>query len=86
MKKNENAKLEEVQSILKREQPSRFVYAPNYWQWFAHHKNHNTIPEEIKHCEKQLFLPKLWAVLYLLYSSESLNSILSIYKEKSANV
>ncbi len=29
--------------------PSRFVYAPNYWQWFAHHRNHNILPEEIRH-------------------------------------
>jgi len=29
--------------------PSRFVYAPNYWQWFAHQRNHNILPEEIRH-------------------------------------
>lgn len=37
---------------------NRFVYAPNYWQWFAHHKNHNLLPQEIRHCETQLDLIK----------------------------
>jgi len=45
-----------VKSILKRETPSRVVYAPNYWQWFAHQKNHNQLPEEISHCQSQLEL------------------------------
>jgi hypothetical protein len=35
---------------------NRFVYAPNYWQWFSHHKNHGTLPDEIKHCQTQLDL------------------------------
>jgi len=25
-----------VQAVLNRQKPERFVYAPNYWQWFAH--------------------------------------------------
>lgn len=37
---------------------NRFVYTPNYWQWFAHHKNHNLLPQEIRHCETQLDLIK----------------------------
>ncbi len=36
----------------------RFVYAPNYWQWFAHQKNHGLLPDEIKNCQTQLDLIK----------------------------
>jgi uroporphyrinogen-III decarboxylase len=50
--------IEAVQAVLKRETPSRFVFAPNYWQWFAHQQNHNTVPEEIAHCHTQLDLIK----------------------------
>ncbi len=40
-----------VQQVLENQFPDRFIYAPNYWQWFAHQKNHGTLPEEIQHCE-----------------------------------
>jgi len=43
-----------IEEILKNQTPARFVFAPNYWQWFAHHKNHGILPEEIQHCEDQL--------------------------------
>lgn len=43
-----------IERILANKIPSRFVYAPNYWQWFAHHKNHSVLPEELKHCTTQL--------------------------------
>lgn len=43
-----------IERILRNETPSGFVFAPNYWQWFAHHKNHGILPEEIRHCEDQL--------------------------------
>jgi hypothetical protein len=43
-----------IERILLNQAPSRIVYAPNYWQWFAHHKNHGILPEEIKNCETQL--------------------------------
>lgn len=43
-----------IESILRNESPSRFVFSPNYWQWFAHHKNQGTLPEELRHCESQL--------------------------------
>ncbi len=43
-----------VNMILNRQDSGHFVYAPNYWQWFAHHKNHNTLPAEIAHCSSQL--------------------------------
>ena len=39
--------------LLNREDPGQFLYAPNYWQWFAHHHNHGTLPEEIAHCRSQ---------------------------------
>ncbi|MBD3384645.1 hypothetical protein GF407_06925 [candidate division KSB1 bacterium] len=43
-----------VWAILRNEKPHRFVYAPNYWQWFTHRLNHNNVPKEIKHCKTQL--------------------------------
>ncbi len=43
-----------VAAIVQNEIPYRFVYAPNYWQWFTHRLNHNRVPEEIKHCKTQL--------------------------------
>ena len=45
-----------VEMVLQNLYPSSIVYAPNYWQWFSHHKNHGTLPNEIKHCETQLDL------------------------------
>jgi hypothetical protein len=46
----------EILKILSNQKPSRFVYAPNYWQWFTHQKKHHLLPGEIKHCETQLDL------------------------------
>ncbi len=43
-----------VRAILRNEKPHRFVYAPNFWQWFTHRLNHNSVPQEIKHCKTQL--------------------------------
>ena len=45
-----------VQAVLRRQKPTRVVYAPNYWQWFAHHRNHGLLPPEIVHCRSQLDL------------------------------
>ena len=45
-----------VESVLGRKTPPRLVYAPNYWQWFAHHRNHGLLPPEIAHCHTQLDL------------------------------
>jgi hypothetical protein len=45
-----------VEAVLARKAPPRMVYAPNYWQWFAHHQNHGLLPEEIAHCRTQLDL------------------------------
>lgn len=42
--------------VLRREDPGRFVYAPNYWQWFTHHRNHGRLTPEIAHCDSQLDL------------------------------
>jgi len=47
-------KKDAVKSILERKDPGRFVYAPNYWQWFTHQKNHNNIPDALQNCESQL--------------------------------
>ena len=43
-----------VENILQKKQPGQIVYAPNYWQWFAHHRNHGLLPPEIAHCQCQL--------------------------------
>ncbi len=43
-----------IEKILSNKTPSGFVFAPNYWQWFAHHRNHGILPEELKGCETQL--------------------------------
>ncbi len=43
-------KASETGSILEGKFPSRFVYSPNYWQWFRHRQNHGLVPEEIRHC------------------------------------
>lgn len=48
--------LTDIEKVLINENPSRFVYAPNYWQWFSHHQNHGTLPAEIRHCQTQLDL------------------------------
>ena len=45
-----------VERVLRREAPPRFVYAPNYWQWFAHELNHGLLPPELAHCRTQLDL------------------------------
>lgn len=42
-----------VESILRREDPGRFVYAPNYWQWFSHHQRHGSLPPELGSCRDQ---------------------------------
>ena len=47
-----------VLKVLNNETPDHFVYSPNYWQWFVHHKNHGILPEEIQHCQNQLDLIK----------------------------
>lgn len=49
---------ESVLAIVQRRRPDRIVYGPNYWQWFAHHKNHGTLPREAEHCCAQLDLIK----------------------------
>lgn len=43
-----------IEKILAGSDPGRFVYSPNYWQWFAHHSNHGTLPDELAHCTTQL--------------------------------
>lgn len=42
--------------ILRRSAPPRFAYAPNYWQWFAHHRSHGSLPEEVRDVPDQLDL------------------------------
>jgi uroporphyrinogen-III decarboxylase len=48
------ADIENVKRVLNREQPERIVFAPNYWQWFAHHRNHGLLPEDLSGCSDQL--------------------------------
>jgi uroporphyrinogen-III decarboxylase len=51
-----NTPKSEIDNILSHQEPSRFVYAPNYWQWFKHQKDHHLLPDEIKHCNTLLDL------------------------------
>lgn len=53
-----NKNKDDIEKILKREAPSRFVYAPNYWQWFTHHKHHGQLPEDLSDCRTQLDMIK----------------------------
>jgi len=43
-----------ISAVLERRKPGRIVYAPNYWQWFAHHRNHENLPPELAGCRNQL--------------------------------
>lgn len=43
-----------INDVLLRQQPERIAYAPNYWQWFAHNRNHGLLPPEIAHCRDQI--------------------------------
>ena len=52
----ENTPKSEIEKILVHLMPSRFVYAPNYWQWFKHQQDHGLLPDEIRHCNSQLDL------------------------------
>src|ERR1039458_6756188 len=47
-----------LQRLLNRQLPGRSVYAPNYWQWFAHQQSHGLLPPEIAHCRSQLDLTR----------------------------
>lgn len=51
-----HTKADSVRSVLARRTPDRIVYAPNYWQWFAHQLNHGRLPPELTHCRTQLDL------------------------------
>lgn len=48
----------EIEKVLRNLYPSRVIFAPNYWQWFAHHQNHDLLPDEIKHCQTQFDMIK----------------------------
>jgi len=43
-------------AVLERRSPPRIPYAPNYWQWFAHQRNHGLLPRELAGCSGQLEL------------------------------
>ena len=45
-----------VRAVLQHRVPDRIVYAPNYWQWFTHHRNHGLLPEALRDCGSQLEL------------------------------
>ncbi len=51
-----NMKENNLECVFLNQSPTSIVFAPNYWQWFAHNKNHGTLPDEIKHCNTQLEL------------------------------
>ena len=52
----EHSPLAEINKMLAGQEPSRFVYSPNYWQWFKHQVSHNSLPDEIRHCNTLLDL------------------------------
>ena len=56
MSDESTGKIGQINHVLKRKRPLQFVYAPNYWQWFAHQRNHRLLPDEIAHCHSQLDL------------------------------
>jgi hypothetical protein len=45
-----------VLKVLHRQTPPRVVFAPNYWQWFAHYRQHGLLPAELRDCPSQLAL------------------------------
>ena len=45
-----------VLKVLHRQTPPRVVFAPNYWQWFAHYRQHGLLPPELQDCPSQLAL------------------------------
>lgn len=47
---------EYVSDVLHRRWPGRIVYAPNYWQWFTHQRNHGLLPAELRGIPSQLAL------------------------------
>ncbi len=51
-----NTSQDHVRAVLRRQMPDRVVYAPNYWQWFTHHRNHGLLPAELRDCASQLDL------------------------------
>ena len=44
----------QVLSVLNRQTPEHIVFSPNLWQWFAHNRNHGTLPAELAGCRSQL--------------------------------
>ena len=44
---------EQVLAVLNRQTPDRVVFSPNLWQWFAHNRNHGTLPAELSQCRSQ---------------------------------
>ena len=50
---------DQVRRVLNRQQPARIVYAPNYWQWFAHHQHHGLLPPELAQTEFEVVMVEL---------------------------
>ena len=42
---------ERIKALIKGQHPDKIIYSPNIWQWFNHHKSHNTLPKELENCE-----------------------------------
>jgi len=56
MNPNQTTRADCVRRVLQRRAPERLVYAPNYWQWFTHHRHHGLLPPELRDCPSQLAL------------------------------
>lgn len=46
--------IENLRKVLRRTVPSTIPYAPNYWQWFEHHRAHQTLPRALQSCDSQV--------------------------------
>ncbi|MGA3325180.1 MAG: hypothetical protein ABSF45_11960 [Terriglobia bacterium] len=47
---------EDISAALAGRRPARIAHGPNYWHWFAHRRNHRTLPLEVPDCDSQLDL------------------------------
>ncbi len=45
---------ERIEALLSGHEPDRIIYSPNIWQWFNHHKTHDTLPKVLQGCETLL--------------------------------
>ena len=64
-----------VTSVLERKTQPRIVYAPNYWQWFAHHPNHGLLPRNWRIARPNSNSSAIWAWMSSARTSMRTSSI-----------